>query len=264
MMLARSQSRDHVRTLDQESSLMLLLAARTKQWLGRRKADLMDLVMDISDAHERGEKAKALAAHARAQAERESGALEQEWRRLAALIQQERATRDADRRAERAAREQEMAQLFSQDYPAPARLDVHGGAPAGARALGGGAGAAEAGPGAGPSLDGQGVASPGVHFASHAQREQAITDAFQKISAATGYSSMEELVANLAGLQERNFARFKHLVDVQASLAALEREREALEAQAEAAEGAAGASVAAEAARGRAAQVRRQGCGDDS
>lgn len=200
---------------------MLLLASRTRAWLGRRKLDLLDLVMDLSDTHEHREQATALAAHARSQAEREASALEQEWRRLTALVQQERVTRDAQRRAAHAAREQEMAQLFAQDFSMAVPLGRQ--AMVTTRPGNGGpthltspvpAGSGSMPEGASGNKSGDSPA-PTTMFVTHAQREQAITDAFQKISSATGFSSMEELVANLAALQERNFARFKHLVELQ-------------------------------------------------
>ncbi|KFM26896.1 hypothetical protein F751_4957 [Auxenochlorella protothecoides] len=168
-----------VQALQLETTVTQGAAAKTRARLARRKNDLLDLVADICEAHEAREKALALIAHTRGQMDREAAVLEQEWRKLTQILDLERLARDEQRRREHAQREQQMANLFAQDFAAPTL---------GPRARG---------PGSGTG------------------RVQACAEAFQKISGATGYSSMEELAAELVAMQQRNFMLFKHMTQAQ-------------------------------------------------
>ncbi|RMZ52253.1 hypothetical protein APUTEX25_001643 [Auxenochlorella protothecoides] len=227
---AASVRRDHfllaqshrVQALQLETTVTQGAAAKTRARLARRKNDLLDLVADICEAHEAREKALALIAHTRGQMDREAAVLEQEWRKLTQILDLERLARDEQRRREHAQREQQMANLFAQDFAAPTL---------GPRARGPGSGTGVAGvtqaataapaqpqragalgaPAAASAVVGGGPGAP----ATHAQRVQACAEAFQKISGATGYSSMEELAAELVAMQQRNFMLFKHMTQAQ-------------------------------------------------
>ncbi|KAL6784942.1 ODA5 [Auxenochlorella protothecoides x Auxenochlorella symbiontica] len=221
-LLAQSQSASRVQALHLETTVTQDAAAKTRARLARRKNDLLDLVADICEAHEAREKALALIAHTRGQMDRETAVLEQEWRKLTQILDLERLARDEQRRREHAQREQQMANLFAQDFAAPTL---------GPRARGPGSGTGVAGvtqaataapaqpqragalgaPAAASAVVGGGPGAP----ATHAQRVQACAEAFQKISGATGYSSMEELAAELVAMQQRNFMLFKHMTQAQ-------------------------------------------------
>ncbi|GAB4816542.1 hypothetical protein N2152v2_003588 [Parachlorella kessleri] len=195
--------RDRIDSLRRERMLFEDIHKKLQKTLARKKQEMRDIIAIIAESHEAREKAVILQQQVKGQAEKDVANYEAEWHKLTELIEQDRKQREEQRQRDLERREKEMLALFKQEFTIPKRRSSVR-APMQQRA----------------AEQQQPVEQPLTPVDKVKQYQQA----FEKVKAATGTSTVEEVVELLVAAEEANFSLFNYVNELNGEIEKLEEQ----------------------------------------
>eukprot|EP00887_Chlorella_sp_A99_P008164 scaffold12.g8164.t1 len=196
--LTRSRAlRVRVDSLRRERMLFEDLRRKMERGLARRRAEMADTIRAIGELHEAREKATILQGQVKAQADRDVASYEAEWRKLTEIIEADRRARDTARQREILEREEQMSALFKQEFSLGGRRRSS-------------------------VVRAQAAARSDAAAPAPAEKVKQHSEAFERIKAATGAASMDELVEWVRAGEEASFGLFNYVNDLNNEVEKLE------------------------------------------